>query len=123
MNTDAPNVTDGYSGGDRGISPALDATLELLSNRRRRYALYYLRRQDGAVTVEELAQQVAAWEPDSTPDEERVLADLYHCQLPRLDDAGAVDYDSADGYVSLVEPTDEPLTEYLELAAREENVI
>jgi hypothetical protein len=125
MNTDAPDVTGDYSGGDRGVSPALDAALDLLSNRRRRYVLYYLREQGGTVSLDELAEQVASWESDEdeSPSVERVLADLHHCQLPRLDEAGAVSFDADDEYVSLDESTDAPLSEYLDLAAREENVV
>ncbi|NEU56533.1 hypothetical protein [Halorussus sp. MSC15.2] len=124
MNTDAPDVTDSHVGGGRGISPTLDATLDLLSNRRRRYVLYYLREQGHSVTLEELAEQVASWERDNgdSPDEERVLADLYHSQIPRLADADAVTFDAQDGYVSL-DDDDAPLVEYLDLAAREENVV
>lgn len=134
MNTDTPNTSDGYAEGEQGISPTLDATLDLLSNRRRRYVLYYLREQGRAVTVDELAEQIVAWERDAgeepaasighgaeTPND-RVTADLHHCHLPRLTEAGAVTYDQAEGYVSLADADDRPLTEYLDLAAREENL-
>ncbi|WP_276282130.1 DUF7344 domain-containing protein [Halorussus caseinilyticus] len=137
MNTDTPDVTDGHAGENRGVSPTLDATLDLLSNRRRRYVLYYLREQGGAVTLDELAEQVATWErevddhasPSSppsvndAPDFERVLADLYHSQLPRLEDADAVTFDAEDEYVSLASSEDTPLVEYLDLAASEESVV
>lgn len=121
--TDAPDATDAYAGGDRGISPQLDATLDLLSNQRRRYVLYYLREQGGTVSVEELAEQLVAWESDGSPDESQILADLHHSQLPHLDDAGAVTFDPGTGYVSLATEDDAPITEYLELAASEENVV
>lgn len=123
MNTDAPDATDSYAGGDRGISPQLDATLDLLSNQRRRYVLYYLREQGGTVSVEELAEQIVAWESDESADESQIMADLHHSQLPHLDDAGAVTFDPETGYVSLSAEADAPISEYLELAAREENVV
>lgn len=123
MNTDTPDATDAYSGGDRGISPQLDATLDLLSNQRRRYVLYYLREQGGTVSVEELAEQLVEWENDESADRNQILADLHHSQLPHLDDAGTVTFDAETGYVSLATEDDAPITEYLELAASEENVV
>ncbi|UPV74340.1 hypothetical protein M0R89_17625 [Halorussus limi] len=122
MDTDAPDVTDGRAGGSRGISPALDATLDILSNQRRRYVLYSLRKQGGAMSVEELADQIVSWENDDA-DRQRVLADLYHSQLPRLDEAGAVAFDADESYVALTEADEMPLAEYLDLAAAEENVV
>jgi hypothetical protein len=124
MNTDASDVTAGFAGGNSGISPALDATLDLLSNRRRRYVLYYLRKRGEAVTIEELAGQVASWESetDRQVDEERVLADLYHSQLPQLAEADTVTFDPDEGYVTLVDD-EKPISEYLDLAASEENVV
>ncbi|WP_135852517.1 DUF7344 domain-containing protein [Halorussus salinus] len=121
MDTDAPDVTDGHAGGNRGISPALDATLDLLSDKRRRYVLYSLREQSGSMSVEELAEQVASWE-EGEVDTQLVLADLYHSQLPRLDEAGAVAFDADEGYVTLTENNGMPLATYLDLAAAEENV-
>jgi hypothetical protein len=125
MTTDAPDVTAGFAGGNSGISPALDATLDLLSNRRRRYVLYYLREQNGTVTLEELAEQVASWESDAgnRVDDERVLADLYHSQLPRLEEADTITFDPEENYVTLVDDDEKPISEYLDLAAREENVV
>lgn len=124
MNADTPDVSDGRSGGESAITPQLDATLDLLKNHRRRYVLYYLRDQEGTVMLEELADQVATWESDDgLLDEERVRADLHHSQLPRLDDAGVVTYDPDSGYVTLEDADGTPLTEYLDLAASEENVV
>ena len=122
-NTDTLDVTDGYAGGDRGISPQLDATLELLSDQRRRYVLYYLREQGNPVSVDELADRVTMWENEPSIDRSKIRADLHHSQLPRLDDAGVVDFDPEEGYVSLATGTDAPITEYLDLAASEENAV
>lgn len=127
MNTDAPNTSGDY-GGNRDVSPALDATLDLLADRRRRFVLYHLRDRGGAVGLEPLAEQVAAWEREaddsvgSSEDgrAERVLADLHHCQLPRLAEAGVVDHD--DEFASLDASDAGLLMEYLDLAAREEDV-
>lgn len=124
MNTDTPDVADGFARGNRDISPALDATLDLLSNRRRRYVLYSLREQEGSATVEELADRVTSLEEDDgEADRDRVRTDLHHNQLPRLEDAGAVTFDAERGYVTLADDAGGPLSEYLDLAAREENVV
>jgi hypothetical protein len=125
MNTDAPDVTAGFAGGNSGISPALDTTLDLLSNRRRRYVLYYLREQGETVSLEELAEQVASWESDADDpgDAECVLADLYHSQLPRLEESDIITFDPEGGYVTLADDNEKPISEYLDLAAREENIV
>ena len=125
MNAESPDVSDGY-GREGGISPTLDATLNLLSNRRRRYALYYLREQGGAVTLDSLAARIASWESDDDgddPDVANVRADLYHSQLPRLDSADVIAFDADERVVELADKGDTPIAEYLDLAAREENVV
>lgn len=72
---------------------------EVLSKRRRRYALFYLMNtSDSVVELEDLADQIEAWERDA--DEEvpedhrkRLRAELYHIDLPRLADAGILEFD------------------------------
>lgn len=125
MNAESPDVSDGFVREDHGISPTLDATLDLLSNRRRRYALYYLREQGGSVTLETLAAQIASWESDDEDDADvrQIRADLYHSQLPRMDSADIVAFDADEGVVELADDDDSPVAEYLDLAAREENVV
>lgn len=125
MNVDAPDVSDHRSGTERGISPALDAALELLSNSRRRYVLYHLREQGGAVTVDELAERVAEWEGDTDEptNRQRVRTDLHHSQLPRMDEMDVISFDTDTGLVTLSERDSSPLSEYLDLAAEEENVV
>ena len=78
-------------------------TMDALANPRGRHVLRCLcdRR---ALTIEELATSIAEREPPSEPDADgrrRVLIDLYHCQLPRLADAGLVHYDH-DGPVASI---------------------
>lgn len=82
--------------------PSLDEFLELLADRRRRYALYCLDEADETVvSLEELSDQVVQrernWDDDGTPAEdhgENVRIELHHNHLPRLSDAGLIDYDS-----------------------------
>ncbi|WP_158056455.1 DUF7344 domain-containing protein [Halorussus halophilus] len=123
MDADSPDASEGYVGTERDISPTLDATLDLLSNRRRRYVLYYLRKQGGTVSLAELAERITEWDDSETQSTEKVVADLYHSHLPRMDDAGVVSFDERSNAVTLTEDRQSPLSEYLDLAAREENLV
>jgi hypothetical protein len=89
--------------------------IEVVLNRRRRYALYYLFEHAGPMSVEDIAAQVAAWEQavnrgngtnsgtsiptvgrpeDSTEGPvEPVSTSLSQHHLPRLDELGLVSYD------------------------------
>lgn len=84
-----------------------DLIFDVLKNRRRRYTLHYLKRQDRPVELSELAEQVAAWENDKTVPEltanerKSVYTSLYQTHLPKLADAGIVDYNRNRGVVEL----------------------
>ncbi len=85
-----------------GVSrPSFDDIFDLLSVERRRYAIHYLSEvPDGVATLDDLSEQVAAWETDTAvadvPDDfrRRVEASLHHTHLPRLADANVIDYDA-----------------------------
>ena len=100
-----------------------DLVFDVLKNRRRRYALHYLRRMDETVQLSELAEQVAAWENDTTVDaisaaeRKRVYTALYQSHLPKLDDAGIVDYNQNRGIVDLSTAAGQ-LDVYLDLDAK-----
>ncbi|NHN59692.1 MULTISPECIES: hypothetical protein [Halorussus] len=100
-----------------------DLVFDVLKNRRRRYALHYLRRADGSVQLSELAEQVAAWENDITVDaisaaeRKRVYTALYQSHLPKLDDAGIVEYNQNRGIVELSTAA-EQLDVYLDLESQ-----
>jgi hypothetical protein len=100
-----------------------DLVFDVLKNRRRRYALHYMRHADGSVQLSELAEQVAAWENDITVDaitaaeRKRVYTALYQSHLPKLDDAGIVDYNQNRGIVELSDAA-EQLDVYLDLDAQ-----
>jgi DNA-binding transcriptional ArsR family regulator len=102
-----------------------DLVFDVLKNRRRRHALHYLKQQDGSVELSELAEQVAAWENDSTvegisaAERKRVYTALYQSHLPKLDDAGIVEYNQSRGIVELSEKAEE-LDVYLELVSRDD---
>ncbi|WP_254768503.1 DUF7344 domain-containing protein [Salinilacihabitans rarus] len=81
-----------------GPLPSLDLVFDVLSDQRRRYALYYLYdAPDGVATVDEIADHVVALEapPEHAEDHRlHVLTSLQHVHLPKLEDAGIVEHDA-----------------------------
>lgn len=101
-----------------GNTKTLPATtvFELLLDQRRRYALHYLSQRVGAVTIVELAEQIALWEGNPTSDRvERICTGLLHRHLPKLVDTHVVRYDPNAETVEL-RPMAANLESYLELA-------
>ncbi|WP_435064302.1 DUF7344 domain-containing protein [Halobaculum sp. EA56] len=99
----------------------LDVTFEILRNSRRRQVLEFLRgREDRTASISELAEHVAAIENDTTVDRlnaqqrKRVYIGLYQSHLPKMDDAGVVDFEQSRGRVEL-DPAAEPLFEYIDV--------
>ena len=95
-----------------------DERFHLLQNQRRRQVLRYLQNvdtdpesdtDDGRVWMRDIAEQVAAWEHDTTvaqlssTQRQRVYIPLYQNHLPKLDDAGVIEYNQSRG---IVIPTD-----------------
>ncbi|UPV73121.1 hypothetical protein M0R89_11235 [Halorussus limi] len=80
------------------VTLSLDATLELLANHDRRAIISYLRdatRQ--TATADELADHLVerrAARTGERPGRSHVLSTLHHIHLPKLVDAGVVDYDA-----------------------------
>ena len=73
---------------------------EILSNRRRRYTVYALGNEaENTVELGELARRIAAWETEKPPEQvtsterKRVYTALQQSHLPKLADAGLIDYD------------------------------
>ena len=89
-----------------------DVIFELLKNRRRREVLQYLLEADETVTLGELAEQIAAWENDteitalSSDQRKRVYVALYQTHLPKMDDAGIIEYDQDRGLITLSDNAD-----------------
>ncbi|RQH00370.1 DUF7344 domain-containing protein [Natrarchaeobius oligotrophus] len=104
----ASSVSD--SADDEGLSK--DVIFELLKNRRRREVLAYLLEAEETVTLGELAEQIAAWENDtevnalSSDQRKRVYVALYQTHLPKMDDAGIVEYDQDRGLITLSDNAD-----------------
>lgn len=94
----------GVPGADEETRRTVDAHLSLLSDRRRRDLLYHLSTTD-VTDVETLAEVLAAADRDVQPDEispenrEQIQVTLVHTHLPKLDRAGAVEFDSRTGAV------------------------
>ena len=91
------------------VSLSQDTVFEVLKSPRRRYALYYLKRAGGKAELSEITEQVAAWENEIPPaklaseQRKRVYISLYQTHMPKLDDAGVVEYDQSRGVVELAE--------------------
>ncbi|WP_224447829.1 DUF7344 domain-containing protein [Haloprofundus salilacus] len=115
---------DGVRVDDADAFP-LDAVFRVLENPRRRYVLYHLQTCRYPATLSEVAEQVALWEtretPETLPEEtlEQIHADLHHSHLPKLADAGIVDYDADANVVTMAECT-RPLDEFLEFTRQYE---
>lgn len=110
---------------DGGRKSLLSRVFAALSNRRRRYVLYYLRNHEQAQT-DELAAQIAAWEQEiprsevPAEDTHQVHRALVHSHLPKLEDYGLVEYDRRSDTVSYTYPPT-LLDEALELTSSLEN--
>ena len=80
---------------------------EVLKNQRRRHVLRYLLKHDGSVTIGTLAEHIAVIENDTTltaltsRERKRVYIGLYQSHLPKMDDAGAVEFNKARGVIVL----------------------
>lgn len=108
------NTANPYSetrAGTGSQQPSVDELFEILSHERRRAVLATLSDHQ-SVAVESLAADVAACESDDSPavpseslvDEVHVT--LHHVHLPKLDDAGLVDYDRDEKTVETTSAAD-----------------
>ena len=83
----------------RGGTPeeSRDRLFEVLANERRRRIILYLDRKDGEVaSTLELIDYVMVHEAESIDDlaSDEVTIALYHRHLPRLEEAGLIEYDA-----------------------------
>lgn len=82
---------------------------QILSNRRRRYALHYLDQIEGTVSIRDLSEQIAAWEngvgrSEVTPKwRKRIYTSLHQGHLPKMDRLGVIEYDHELGTVCQAE--------------------
>ncbi|WP_049972884.1 DUF7344 domain-containing protein [Haladaptatus cibarius] len=106
-------VTESEPSVERKLST--DDVFHLLQSQRRRDAIRFLRDKDGPVEMRDIAEQVAAWENDTTvqtlssSERQRAYIPLYQSHLPKLDEEGIIEYDQNRGIVRKT-----PLSEQLE---------
>lgn len=102
-----------------GSARERDQVYRALADERRRGVLAILENADAPLAVADLALEIARREhDDGVSDEsyetaEQLRISLYHCHLPKLADAGLVDYDTDRQLVTL---SDEPTAD--DLASR-----
>lgn len=86
-----------------------DVAFDLLSSPRRRYVINYLQQGETPVELGTLAEEVAAWENETSIEEltskqkKRVYVSLYQTHVPKLEDYGVVSYDEDAGTVSMTD--------------------
>lgn len=89
-------------------SSLIDELFDVLSNRRRRHVVYYLKHTTQPVEIGTLATQIAAWETDqpmaevTRAERKRVYTSLQQVHLPKMDDVGIIRFEKPS---SLIEPT------------------
>jgi DNA-binding transcriptional ArsR family regulator len=92
---------------------AKDTLFDLLSSPRRRFILYYLHEVSPETTLQDLADEVGAWEYDKAVEDltrqesKRVYVSLYQTHIPKLAQSGIIEYDSDTGEISLTDHVDE----------------
>jgi hypothetical protein len=97
-----------------------EVVFEMLSNQRRRYVIHRLLDADEEVELRELSRLVAAWENGKDPDDitpkerRRAYNALQQAHLPKMDDAGLVEFNASRGTVAAGDDLDD-LQVYLEI--------
>lgn len=94
--------------GDRfGAENDLDLVADLLADERRRHVLYLLREHE-SISLDDLADVLTGWlavrngDAGATPqDRDRTHIRLYHVDLPKLREAGLVEFDATTDDVAL----------------------
>ena len=117
---DEADSADGSEPSETDGTLAEDEIFHLLQNERRRLVLRYLRDTDGPVRMRDVAEQVAAWEHDTTVEEltstqrQRVYIPLYQSHLTKLDSAGVIEYQKNRGIVER-QPLADQMDQYLQV--------
>ncbi len=119
VNAEQPSSNDTVS---EAVSPdalSKDDTFHILQNERRRRVLQYLSDTEGTVDMRDIAEQVAAWEHDTTVQQltsdqrQRVYIALYQSHLPKLADFDLITYNRNRGVVERT-PLADQVTRYLQ---------
>jgi len=116
---ESPDATNPL-GTDRAVvTPPIDDVFDLLSNDCRRRVCLFLRRSE--VEVATLSDLVDVLASEATAEErDRLAINLHHRHLPKLDDAGIVDYDPRSNTARYWgQPTVEKWAEHVEAVDEE----
>lgn len=93
-----------------------DTILALLNDQRRRHAVAVLAEREPPTALRDLAADIAVLEADqndgSADATDNIALTLHHSHLPKLDDAGVVDYDAEANAVTAARP--EALSSFFE---------
>ncbi|WP_135807335.1 DUF7344 domain-containing protein [Halorussus marinus] len=106
---------------DSTIPASTEQVLFLLKNKRRRLVVQELAETESPIRLRNLTARVTARQHDgdySTDQRKAVYCALYQSHLPKLDDAGLVDFNSERGTVSY---THDVIADIATLLARIEN--
>ncbi|MBV0925473.1 hypothetical protein KTS45_14795 [Halomicroarcula limicola] len=118
-------------GDDAPTAISKDDLFHVLQNERRRRVLAYIIHNDGPFEMRTIAEQVAAWEHDTTvrqlmsDERQRVYIALYQSHLPKLDDIGLIEYNQSRGVVEATALLDS-VSKYVdspEVAARSDDTV
>jgi len=91
----------------------ISVIFDCLSRARRRYCLHRLHNAETPIALADLAEDVANWESDRPKAEiadetiQEVALSLYHQHIPKLAEAGLVQYDQERTVVELLEYPEE----------------
>lgn len=83
----------------------LDVVFDILRNQRRRLVLSAIEERGGSTTLSDLAEHIGGIENSKPPhalnaqERKRVYVGLYQCHLPKMDDAGAIEFEQNRGTV------------------------
>jgi hypothetical protein len=89
---------DGSFAKTEGKTTSTDV-FQILSNRRRRYAILFFLYHDPEPDLQDLSHQIAAWENEksvdrvTTEERRRVYNAFQQFHLPKMDEAGLIEYD------------------------------
>lgn len=90
-----------------------DVLFDVLSDSRRRFVIACLRKYATPMALGDIADELAIWEHDAEITEipaaevTSIYASLYHMHIPKLADAGIVEYSQERDAVTLTESGDE----------------
>ncbi|QLK26982.2 hypothetical protein HYG81_05065 [Natrinema zhouii] len=105
QSANASDAGDSESPTEETADLSLDDAFHILQTFRRRETIRYVLQADDCVKMRDVAEHVAAKEHETTVEQllsderQRVYIPLYQSHLPKLDEAGIIDYDKPRGIV------------------------